>query len=903
MRFSYQTFTLRLAGLLMAFQLVASTANAQSCICCTDACPSIIQNGDFEMFNPPNNSAAANLFATDYTYMSSNPPVFFNFPGETSIRNNAATANPIFVGVPGPSGGSYFLVVDGSVTSGQAPWRQTVPVMPNTKYCYSFMVRALEFNNLPILDFVVDGVSSGTPTTLTYSGNASDWVTICGTWTSGTNPTAIIEIQNINAMAQGNSFGLDNISFRQTLDVVISPENQTYCAGSDVDLFADPKCGQSPFTYQWTPATGLNSTTIQNPTATISGPMSYTVIVTDANGCTATASTNLTEVTGPTVSVSNDVTICEGTGTMLNASTGDPGDNYQWSPSAGLDNPNISNPTASPLVTTTYTVVVSDGNACTDEAQVTVTVEPAPTANAGSPVAVCSGSSTQLNASTGVLGDSYQWSPPTGLSATNIANPIASPSMTTTYTVVVTGANGCTASDNVRVFVPAGFAAAGDDVNVCPGGSVVLSASGGVSCQWNADPSLSNTSICNPTATPTATTTYTVVVTDANGCTESADVEVTVTANFADAGLDVTMCTGGSTVLNATGGTGFSWTPTTGLSNPNIANPTASPSTTTTYTVVVTDGTCTDSDQVTITVEDCECCTSICGANLIQNPGFDLDHATVPQLFTTDYVYRSSVFSSSGEVAVVNDAFLCNSGGAFTGIDPSGVGNILVVDGHTIPGNAFWKQTISVIPNTIYCISFQALNVVNNPNDPLIDFRVNGTQLPLTCPVCTGATASPVWGGGANWVDVCTYWFSGSSTTADLSMFDNNTAFAGNDFAIDNIQFAARCSGKSDMTEFPGAGELIPLDDGFELKPNMPNPFTGSTDIQFTLPEAGAVKLRVTSLHGQQVAVIVNDTRAAGTHKVTWDAAGVAPGIYFYSIEVQGATRDYSVVRKMIISK
>lgn len=84
-------------------------------------------------------------------------------------------------------------------------------------------------------------------------------------------------------------------------------------------------------------------------------------------------------------------------------------------------------------------------------ATVTLTVYQSPTANAGSDVTInCTTTSTTLGASGGV---SYSWSPSTGLSATNISNPIATPASTTTYTVTVTGANGCTATDDVKVTV------------------------------------------------------------------------------------------------------------------------------------------------------------------------------------------------------------------------------------------------------------------------------------------------------------------------------------------------------------------------------------------------------------------------------------------------------------------
>ncbi|MEZ4908769.1 MAG: hypothetical protein R2771_14255 [Saprospiraceae bacterium] len=101
---------------------------------------------------------------------------------------------------------------------------------------------------------------------------------------------------------------------------------------------------------------------------------------------------------------------------------------------------------------------------------------------------------------------------------------------------------------------------------------------------------------------------------DATGCSEESFSTEEV---IADAGADVDFCNGGSVQLDASNsiGTTFSWSPTTGLSDPNITNPTANPATTTTYTVTVSnDGRCPDTDDVTVTVNPnpypkCECYT------------------------------------------------------------------------------------------------------------------------------------------------------------------------------------------------------------------------------------------------------------------------------------------------------
>jgi len=150
--------------------------------------------------------------------------------------------------------------------------------------------------------------------------------------------------------------------------------------------------------------------------------------------------------------------------------------------------------------------------------------------------------------------------------------------------------------------LPAPVILASNDTTICPGGTVNLSSSGGTTYTWNPAATLSNANISNPVATPTGTTTY--VVTASNGaCDASEPVVVTVQIPQANAGNDVTICEGESTPLTASGGTTYAWAPAVGLSSTTIANPVASPSVTTTYTVTVTDALgCVATDVITITV-------------------------------------------------------------------------------------------------------------------------------------------------------------------------------------------------------------------------------------------------------------------------------------------------------------
>jgi hypothetical protein len=144
--------------------------------------------------------------------------------------------------------------------------------------------------------------------------------------------------------------------------------------------------------------------------------------------------------TPPTASASGDASICPGGSAPL---TGSGGTSCLWSPPTGLSDATVCNPTASPATTTIYTLTVADAQGCTsvNSATVTVTVFAPPTANASGTATICNGASTQLTGSGGV---SCSWSPAAGLDDASSCTPIASPSATTTYTLTVTDANGCT---------------------------------------------------------------------------------------------------------------------------------------------------------------------------------------------------------------------------------------------------------------------------------------------------------------------------------------------------------------------------------------------------------------------------------------------------------------------------
>ena len=295
---------------------------------------------------------------------------------------------------------------------------------------------------------------------------------------------------------------------------------------------------------------------------------------------------------------------------------------YLWEPAAGLNNFEIAQPTASPEATTSYTLTVTDAVGETSSDTVTVTVATPVAAEAGQDKTIASGGSAILEGSSwgGIPPYTYSWSPTEGLSNAKMPQPLAAPATTTTYTLTVTDALGQTAADSATITVASPVAAnAGPDKTIAAGASTMLegSASGGAppyTYSWSPAEGLNDPGAPQPSASPLVTTAYTLTVTDALGQTAADSATITVASPVAaNAGPDKTIAAGAATVLegSASGGVPpytYSWSPIAGLSNPNAAQPTASPAVTTIYTLKVTDSLGQmSSDSVTITVTPATC--------------------------------------------------------------------------------------------------------------------------------------------------------------------------------------------------------------------------------------------------------------------------------------------------------
>ncbi|MBE0668932.1 MAG: hypothetical protein IH593_14830, partial [Bacteroidales bacterium] len=295
---------------------------------------------------------------------------------------------------------------------------------------------------------------------------------------------------------------------------------------SDAQLDVNVNGGEAPYSYSWLPIAGLSSAVIRNPVAAPASTTIYTVTVTDANGCTTTA--NVTVTVAPLLDVTATVDdgligTCPTSVARLSATVtgGEGGYTYLWDNAATLNDATRFNPVAKPGVTTVYTVTVTDANGCTDQATVTVNVAPVLGVTAIADdliISTCPASVSHLDATVtgGESPYTYKWSPTTGLDDSNIKTPTAKPSLTTTYTVTVTDANGCTALSTITITVqPAltlSLSVDDSSIGTCPTSTAqITSVAGGgepgYTYLWTPAAGLSSDIIGNPVAKPAATTT------------------------------------------------------------------------------------------------------------------------------------------------------------------------------------------------------------------------------------------------------------------------------------------------------------------------------------------------------------------------------------------------------------
>ncbi len=479
--------------------------------------------------------------------------------------------------IPGAVGSSYQWLLNGAPIAGATGvtcsisqgGNYAVLVTNSVLGCTDTSnVKSITSYPLPAVNAGLDqAVCAGVSVTLSANGANSY------TWDNGVSNT-ISFIPSTSQLYTVTGIGANGCSNTDQVQVTVNPlpniyagNDQTVCAGSFITFTA---FGGN--TYTWnngvTNAVPFSANTSQT----------YTVIGVGLNGCSNTDQVTLNVLPIPVVDAGIDQSICAGSSIVL---SGNGANSYSW-------NNGASNGVAFiPTTSQTFVLTGMSTNGCTNTDQINVIVLSLPMVSAGLDQSICAGDSITLTA-TGAT--NYMWN--NGVSNATSFAPIA----TQSYTVSGVDQNNCSNSDQVVITVnELPIINAGMDQTTCFGNSVVLTATGVSSLTWN------NGVINGLYFTPTSTQSYLVTGTDANNCTNTDEVQITVNSlPTISAGEDQTICPGISVTLNAIGGINYQWN--NGVINGISFIPTATQN----YIASGSDiNGCSNSDTVLVTVIDC----------------------------------------------------------------------------------------------------------------------------------------------------------------------------------------------------------------------------------------------------------------------------------------------------------
>lgn len=318
-----------------------------------------------------------------------------------------------------------------------------------------------------------------------------------------------------------------NIVIRDKPLIAIPFKDTVICS---VDSLLIPVSGSG--TFNWAPNINILGGNTNQPIVFPKDTTRYIVTMSD-NGCTNTDTITVNVVDFITVRAGPDTTICLTDPVILRTQT--IASTFSWTPSVSLNDARIKNPVARPLATTTYTVTGNLGR-CQATDQITVRVAPYPQVNIISrDTVICYGNRVQLNAV--YTGTDFKWQPVQSLVNATGLNPVAGPTRTTLYTLVVKDSlSGCpkAVTDSVQVrVIPNIIVHAGRDTIVVPDQLLAMeaTASGGTQFRWSPVTGLNNAQIPNPVAqlgNDIDSILYRVRVTDESGCYGEDDIKVKV---------------------------------------------------------------------------------------------------------------------------------------------------------------------------------------------------------------------------------------------------------------------------------------------------------------------------------------------------------------------------------------
>ena len=549
-----------------------------------------------------------NTCSTTKTVTVTQPTALSATTSKTNVSCNGGSNGTATVAVTGgtpsytyswaPSGGTA------ATATGLAPGTYTCTITDAnactlTKSFTITQPTALSANIITQTNVACNGGSNGSATVSVTGGTPAytySWAPSGGTAATATGLAAgayTVTITDANSCTATQSV---TITQPTAMSATTSKTNVSCNGGSNgtATVVASGGTGAGTYTYSWAPSGGTAAT------ATGLAVGNYTCTITDANSCSITRGFTITQPTALSASTSKTNVSCNGAANgaaSVSVTGGTPSYTYSWAPSGGTA------ASATGLAAGTYTVTITDANACSITRSFTITQPTALSANIITQTNVACNGGSNGSATVSVTGGTpaytYSWAPSGGTAAT--ATGLAAG----TYTVTITDANACTSTKSVTITQPTALSSTIlSQTNVaCNGGSngsATVSVTGGTpSYTYSWAPSGGTAA----TATGLAAGTYTVTITDANACTSTKSVTITQPAALSATSSQTNVsCNGGSNgtaSVSVTGGTGsytYSWAPGGGTAA------TASGLTAGTYTVTVTDANeCTTTKSFTIT--------------------------------------------------------------------------------------------------------------------------------------------------------------------------------------------------------------------------------------------------------------------------------------------------------------
>ena len=527
-----------------------------------------------------------------YTYAWTGPNGFFSTTFNDSIT--------------GLSEGTYTVTVTDSKGCGLYPLSVTlvapslisITTIPTPASCFGYADGTITVTN----------TTGGTPSYISYTWDPNIMQT-------GTNATSLLAGAYIVTVTDDNgciATAQDIVTQPPAPSMNITSTNSpitsnplTYeaCDGNDIILTAS---GLS--SYSWSPTAWLNAT---SGTTVISSPnppgITYICTGTDVSGCTIDIPIIVDVVSSVAMYVNPPLSqVCEGEGVEVTW-YGASGTNFSWFPPTYLGSASaISGQpiTINPQDTITYTITAQNSSGCTDQTTYFIDILPAPDINAISPVtAICYGENITISANGA---NSYIWSPISSLNINIGPVVMASPLSFTEYKVVGTAPNGCkdSATTQISIYPLTNISVSGSS-SICLGESTPLSVSGANSYIWTPSTSL-NTSVGDLViANPSTSQTYTITGTDINQCvgTTSHSLSVLPVPNVSVIATEDTICIGNSSNLTANGASSYIWSPSSSLNINTTTVVSATPTSTTIYSVIGNDvNNCSSTSLITINV-------------------------------------------------------------------------------------------------------------------------------------------------------------------------------------------------------------------------------------------------------------------------------------------------------------